>query len=122
VRSPERVRWQGSYFDFAYFSFTKSKTKIDQTPTVNGKSASCSSRIGPPRGIANVSANIARAVSTPRINLVLKFMVSSLALKLLDTVRQTNSCRIEETSSSQKRRSARYSSSRARFTGVLRQG
>src|ERR1700730_10552339 len=63
-------------FSHIYFNFTKSNTKIDHTPTVSGNCTSCSSRNGPPLGIAKESANIAKAVRIPRTNFVLKFMVS----------------------------------------------
>src|SRR5882757_4139606 len=58
-----------------YFNFTKSKTKIAHTPTVTGKSTNCASRSALPLGTANVSNNIANAVSTPRANLLFEFMV-----------------------------------------------
>jgi hypothetical protein len=52
-----------------YFSFTKSKTKIAQTPTVTGNCAACASRRNdPPLGIAKVSKSMATAVSIPRTN------------------------------------------------------
>jgi hypothetical protein len=57
-----------------YFSFTKSSTKIAQTPTVMGNSTKEASRSGPPLGRANVATIIARAVNTPRINLLFQFM------------------------------------------------
>src|ERR1700674_2828223 len=58
-----------------YFSFTKSKTKIAQTPTVTGNCAACASRRNePPFGIAKVSKNIATAVSIPRTNLLFQFI------------------------------------------------
>lgn len=63
--------------DAPYFNFTKSRTKIAHTPTVIGNWANCASRSAPPRGTRNVSANIAKAVSTPRTNLVLEFIVLS---------------------------------------------
>jgi hypothetical protein len=61
----------------SYFSFTKSKTKIAQIPTVIGNCASCASRSAPPRGIAKVSRSIARAVSMPSANLVFEVIVCS---------------------------------------------
>jgi hypothetical protein len=64
------------YLDTAsYFNFTKSKTKIAHTPTVIGNCTSTASRIAVPLGSTNVSANIAKAVSIPRVNLVFEFIV-----------------------------------------------
>jgi hypothetical protein len=59
----------------SYFNFTKSKTKIAHTPTVTGNITNCVSRNAPPLGTAKVSSNIAKAVSIPRTNLVLEFML-----------------------------------------------
>jgi hypothetical protein len=59
----------------SYFSFTKSKTKIAQTPTVTGNIANCVFCSAPPLGTANVSNSMANAVSTPRINLIFEFML-----------------------------------------------
>src|SRR5438552_18288320 len=59
-----------------YFSFTKSKTKIAHTPTVMGNCTKEASRIGPPLGRRYVAAIIARAVNTPRRNLLFQFMCS----------------------------------------------
>jgi hypothetical protein len=53
-----------------YFNLTKSRTKIAHIPTVIGYVANCASRSAPPRGIANVSASIARAVSIPSTNFI----------------------------------------------------
>ena len=64
------------YLDTAsYFNFTKSKTKIAHTPTVIGNWTSTASRIAVPLGSMNVSPNIAKAVSIPRVNLVFEFIV-----------------------------------------------
>jgi len=57
-----------------YFSFTKSRTKIAQIPTVMGNWTTAASRMGPPRGKAKVSSIMARAVSTPTANLLLAFI------------------------------------------------
>ena len=63
-----------------YFNFTKSKTKIAQTPTVTGNCAACASRRNePPLGIAKVNKNMATAVSIPRTNLVIQFISLYLA-------------------------------------------
>ena len=59
-----------------YFSFTKSNTKIAHTPTVMGNCAKEASRSEPPLGRRYVAAIIARAVNTPRRNLLFQFMVS----------------------------------------------
>src|SRR3977135_936938 len=59
----------------SYFNLTKSRTKIAHTPTVTGNRTNCASRSAPPRGTANVSNNIAKAVRTPRANLVLECTV-----------------------------------------------
>jgi hypothetical protein len=61
----------------SYLSFTKSKTKIAHTPTVTGNCTNSASRIPLPLGRAKLSKNIANAVSIPRANLVLEFMVVS---------------------------------------------
>jgi hypothetical protein len=53
-----------------YFSFTKSKTKMAQIPTVMGNWTTAASRMGPPRGRAKVSSIMARPVSTPTANLL----------------------------------------------------
>ena len=55
-----------------YFSFTKSKTKIAQTPTVTGNCAACVSRRNepPPLGSAKLSKSMAIAVSIPSTNLL----------------------------------------------------
>lgn len=58
-----------------YFNLTKSRTKIAHTPTVTGNRTNCASRSALPRGTANVSNSIAKAVRTPRDNLVLEFTV-----------------------------------------------
>jgi len=58
----------------AYFSFTKSKTKIAHTPTVTGNCTKAASRNEPPLGSAYVRNIIARAVNTPRISLLFQFM------------------------------------------------
>src|SRR5579862_6556376 len=62
-----------------YFSFTNSRTKIDQTPTVTGNCTMAASRTAPPRGSVYVRNIIARAVSTPRISLLVHFMGVDLA-------------------------------------------
>jgi hypothetical protein len=62
-----------------YFSFTNRRTKIAQTATVTGNWTRTASRIALPLGSANVSANIANAVSIPRSNLILLFIVVYLA-------------------------------------------
>jgi hypothetical protein len=58
----------------SYLSFTKSKTKIAHTPTVTGNCAASPSRKNEPLGSANVSKNIATAVSIPRTNLLFQFI------------------------------------------------
>jgi hypothetical protein len=58
----------------SYFSFTKSNTKIAHTPTVMGNCTKEVSRSAPPLGRTYVAAIIARAVSTPRANLLFQFM------------------------------------------------
>lgn len=58
-----------------YFSFTNSKTKIAQTPTVMGNWAACACCKAPPRGIAKERQNIATAVSIPRNNLLFQLIV-----------------------------------------------
>jgi len=58
-----------------YFNFTNNKTKIAHTPTVTGNCTNCASRTALPLGTKNVSPNIAKAVSIPRANLVLKSIV-----------------------------------------------
>jgi hypothetical protein len=63
-----------------YFSFTKSRTKIAHTPTVAGNCTNCASRIPLPRGSRKLSPSIANAVSIPRANLVLEFIVVSTSL------------------------------------------
>jgi hypothetical protein len=62
-------------FSTTYFSFTKSKTKIAHTPTVIGNCANSASRMELPLGSRKLNPNIAKAVSIPRANLVLEFMV-----------------------------------------------
>ena len=62
-----------------YFSRTNNKTKIAQIPTVIGNWTTIASRIPPPRGSANVSSIIARAVSTPTTNLPFEFIWVCLA-------------------------------------------
>ncbi len=57
-----------------YFNFTNNKTKIAQTPTVTGNRANCASPNALPLGTRYVSPNIAKAVSTPRTNLILEFI------------------------------------------------
>jgi hypothetical protein len=59
----------------SYFSFTKSNTKIAQTPTVRGNCTKEASRSAFPLGRAYVASNMARAVSTPRSNLLFQFML-----------------------------------------------
>jgi hypothetical protein len=77
-RGPGRVSTLGASLILArdpYFSFTKSKTKIAQTPTVTGNCAACASRRNdPPLGIAKVSKSIATAVSIPRTSLLFQFI------------------------------------------------
>jgi hypothetical protein len=58
----------------SYFSFTKSNTKIAHTPTVMGNCTKEASRSAPPLGRTYVAAIIARAVSTPRANLLFQLM------------------------------------------------
>jgi type IV secretory pathway VirB3-like protein len=58
----------------SYFSFTKSSTKIAQTPTVRGNCTRAASRNGVPLGSAKVSAAMTTAVSTPTTNLLFEFM------------------------------------------------
>ena len=64
-----------------YFSFTKSNTKIAHTPTVTGNRTNCASRSVFPLGTANVSSAIAKAVKTPRANLVFECTVVHLSLQ-----------------------------------------
>jgi hypothetical protein len=70
-RVPDRI---GRHPPACYFSFTKSSTKIAQTPTVRGNCTKEASRSAFPLGRAYVASNMARAVSTPRINLLFQFM------------------------------------------------
>jgi hypothetical protein len=65
----------------SYLSLTKSKTKIAHTPTVTGNRTNCASRSALPRGTANVSNNIAKAVRTPRANFVLECTVVYLIFR-----------------------------------------
>jgi hypothetical protein len=60
-----------------YFNFTNSKTNIAQIPTVTGNCTNCASCTAPPLGSKNVKPNIASAVSTPKTNFVIQFMVVS---------------------------------------------
>ena len=64
-----------------YFSFTKSNTKIAHTPTVTGNRTNCASRSEFPLGTANVSSAIAKAVKTPRANLVFECTVVHLSFQ-----------------------------------------
>ena len=64
-----------------YFSFTKSNTKIAHTPTVTGNRTNCASRSVFPLGTANVSSAIAKAVRTPRANLVFECTVVHLSFQ-----------------------------------------
>src|SRR5580692_4701859 len=59
----------------SHFSFTKSKTKIAQTPTVMGNWAACASCNEPPRGRARERKNMATAVAIPRISLLFQVIV-----------------------------------------------
>ncbi len=65
----------------SYFSLTKSKTKIAHIPTVIGNCTNSASRTAFPLGSRKLSPNIAKAVSIPRANLFLEFMVSYLAFQ-----------------------------------------
>ena len=58
-----------------YFNFTKSRAKIAHIPAVIGYVANCASRSAPPRGIANVSTSIARAVSIPSTDFIVTLIV-----------------------------------------------
>ena len=64
-----------------YFSLTKSNTKIAHTPTVTGNRTNCASRSVFPLGTANVSSAIAKAVKTPRANLVFECTVVHLSFQ-----------------------------------------
>src|ERR1700690_2610835 len=78
LRSALMARWtEPIIVGDPYFSFTNSKTKIAQTPTVMGNCAACASRNEPPRGSKNERQNIATAVSIPRISLLFQGMVVS---------------------------------------------
>ena len=65
-----------------YFSFTKSSTKIAHIPTVVGNCTKEASRRAPPLGRKYVAAIMARAVSTPRGNLLFQFMCVRLPSRL----------------------------------------
>jgi len=77
-----------------YFSFTKSKTKIAQTPTVIGNCAACASRNEPPRGTRKERQNIATAVSIPRSSLLFQVMIIRLVLSARPTSGATCSGRL----------------------------
>jgi len=64
-----------------YFSFTKSKTKIAQTPTVMGNCAISAFCMALPRGKVSVKADIANAVRIPRASFAFQFIKGLLAIR-----------------------------------------